>query len=241
MEKITQLLSEFYYDILGRIVPGVVGTILFLKILRYNLKDLINSLFGDISTLTDSQFVLICTVIIIAYIVGHLISPISSMLHSRLFSVIFSRHYNVLFNSISGHKNSYPSEMNSFLQNEVTILFEGSLPKEKTPYRRTVYLWFDWIKLHNKQLGDKLVKMRAEYRMLEGLNAVFFISIILYLLVSIKYDFRIDILGLLTFLFAFVAYTGARSFRTYQFAIINSYHLLKKNESKTTPNNVYTK
>ena len=233
MEELSKIIPELFYDLLGRVIPGVIAVWIWLYALGISLTTALVIMFGTSKVLSESVFVVITTIMLIGYLIGHLISPVSSFMHTQVLARLFPSYFKVLQNAVLSSRNPYPSAVSLVLNDEVSSMFgEKARDASSSSYRRITYLWYDSIRLLNPTAGTRLAKMRAEYRMLEGIYVVFTIALILHVLSLlaghvISWGFIIGS----TIAITIAGWSAARLFRTFQWAVINHYYHLRKADS----------
>ncbi len=238
MGELGKLIPELFYDIFGRIIPGLVALALWSYAFNFDIAQSVFFFSQGFSALQGSTLFLGLGLLTVAYAIGHLVSPISAWSHSKLLPAISPSNFSVLKEAASKGKNAYPGRIALFFLAETTALF-GNADREPSAaeYRRITFLWYDWIRLRDPSAGTRLAKMRAEYRMLEGLYVVFGVTALFALMASIfkligwtvePPSMRFDMACVTCFLVA--AWAASRLFRTYQFSVINHYYQLRSAE-----------
>lgn len=236
--EFAKIIPEIFYDLIGRVIPGSVAIWVWSQAIGTDPVQVVANAYGSSKSLSESAFVLMTTLLLISYLIGHLISPLSSLMHTYFLAKLFPRYFRALEDAISGKHNRYPAAARDFLTQEIASLFNiDSDSISGSEYRRATYLWNGWIRLANPTAGTKLAKMRAEYRMLEGLYVVFAIAGFLYPLSRwlIPTELRggtnwAFVIGI-AIAFALAAWSAARSFRTFQWAVINHYFQIRSSAS----------
>jgi hypothetical protein len=237
MGDLSKFIPELFYDLLGRVVPGAIAIWIWLYALGIDLTTVLRILFGTAKVLSDSAFVVTTTLMLIAYLIGHLISPISSFMHLQVLARLFPSYFKVLQNAALSSHNPYPSNIRLFFNDEVSRMFrEKDRNARSSEYRRITYLWYDSIRLFNPIAGTRLAKMRAEYRMLEGIYVVFTLALILHIMLSWPTRHTISwgfIIGS-TLAIIIAGWSAARLFRTFQWAVINHYYHVRSVDSSAS-------
>jgi hypothetical protein len=231
--EITKVIPEVSYDVLGRMVPGIAAIWVWSIAAGTTFAALVVNVYAGSTTLSQSVIVLVATLLLAAYLIGHIISPISGFFHSRILPYLFPSYFAVLADA-AGYdgKGAYPSAARAFFQKEIHRLFGETTPTQ-SQYRQATYLWYDSVRMDSDSAAAKLGKMRAEYGMLEGLYVVLVIAIPINLTYWFVTERRLDLvlLGLAAGGFVVVAWSAARTFRTFQRAVINQYYLLNKDQA----------
>jgi hypothetical protein len=235
MNDISKVIPEIYYDLIGRLVPGIIALVLWPNAMNLDMVGMVFSLYAGSSVLSKSVLIFGLTILAIAYAIGHLVSPISATAHSRLLPRLFPSNFRVLKDAAERGKNPYPHKISIFFNNEASAVFgNGDRQPSASEYRRVTFLWYDWVRLKNPSAGTRLAKMRAEYRMLEGLYVVFGATLLLCSVVFLlKWSGRDAHPPHVAFVIANViallisTWAAARMFQTFQFSVINHYYQIK--------------
>jgi len=232
--EISKIIPEIYYDLLGRVIPGLMALWIWCDALGYDWVTITVGIYVGSKTLSESVFVLVVTTLLMAYLVGYLIGPLSNFVHSKVLAKMFPSFFNVLKDASSNGPNQYPTEFREFFRNETSrILRTATETASASEYRRITYLWYDWVRITDPTAGTRLAKIRAEYRMLEGLCVVFGTAILGYVtsvwLISKAIDWGF-IIGC-TLVTIILVLNASRLFQTFQWAVINHYYQLKNSSS----------
>ena len=96
-------------------------------------------------------------------------------------------------------------------------------------YRQATYIWYDLVQLSSEPSNSRLGKMRAEYRMLEGLYTAFALTLPIYLgwWVSTRGAVKTELLLIATAGFVLSCWSAVRLFQTFQRSVINEYYLTR--------------
>lgn len=225
------IIPQLYYDILGRIIPGTVVIWLWVLAVNGNLAVLLSDPYTDSKTLSGSLLVLVATWLIAAYVMGHLLSPISGMFHTRILARYFPSYFNVLQAAVSSSAKGYPPAIRRFFADEAAMLFGKDSVKQEVPsaaqYRQATYIWYDLVRLRSESSSSRLGKMRAEYRMLEGLYTAFALTVPIQVCwwLIVGGAFRVELLIVSVGGFILSCWSAVRLFQTFQRAVINEYYL----------------
>jgi hypothetical protein len=233
MGEISKLVPEIFYDIIGRMIPGLAGLVVWSYVLDADVPRVIQSLYVSAGA-SESAVLFGLTAITVAYAIGHLVSPLSAAAHSHVLPQIFPTSYRVLKDAAIGGRNAYPGSIAAFFHEETAALLRTKDGEASAAqYRRITFLWYDWIRLRNPTAGTRLAKIRAEYRMLESLYIVFAVGLVFAALVGIAsrlgYSARpVPLLAVLALVvcLSLATWAAARLFQTFQFAVINHYYQL---------------
>jgi hypothetical protein len=226
--EILNVIPEIFYDIIGRTVPGMVAIWVWSLAFDETLGHVLVAPYRGAPALSGSAPVLVGTFIFAGYLVGHLLSAASGFSHTYVLARIFPGYFSVLKNACdASDSRGYPTQQREFFRAETEKALKGS--PTSAQYRQLTYLWYDSARAGSAEMTAKLGKMRAEYRMLEGLYVGLFLAIPL----SIgKWIFggpvpSYVLLSWVTVGVVISAWSAARTYRTFQRAVINQYYLLR--------------
>ena len=230
--EITKVIPEVFYDVLGRLVPGIAAIWIWSIAAGTTFAAFVTNVYAGSTTLSQSVVVLVATLLLAAYLIGHIIGPISSFFHSRILPYLFPSYFAVLADAARyDGKRGYPPAARAFFQNQIHRLFGETTPTPNQ-YRQATYLWYDSVRMDSESAAVLLGKMRAEYRMLEGLYVVLVIAIpinLTYWLIT-GHGPDLSLLCLVAGGFVVVSWSAARTFRTFQRAVINQFYLLNNDQ-----------
>jgi hypothetical protein len=225
------IIPQLYYDVLGRIIPGSVAIWLWILAVNGHLAVLLGDPYAGNKSLSGSILVLVATWLISAYVIGHLLSPISSIIHSKILARYFPSFFNVLQGAVSAGTKSYPPAVRKFYANEAAELFGRDSARQEAPsaaqYRQATYIWYDLVRLRSDSSSSRLGKMRAEYRMLEGLYTAFALTVPIQVCwwLIVGGTFRVELLIVSIGGSILSCWSAIRLFQTFQRAVINEYYL----------------
>ena len=235
------IIPQLYYDILGRIIPGAVAIWLWVLAANGQLAALLLHPYSGSQTLSGSLLVLLATWSIAAYVIGHLLSPISAMIHTRILARYLPSYFNILQDAVSVSAKGYPPSIRSFFADEAANLYGKDTVSRGVPsaaqYRQATYIWYDLVRLRSVSSGSRLGKMRAEYRMLEGLYVAFALTVPIQVCwwLIVGGDFSLELLAASLCGFILSCWSAVRLFQTFQRAVINEYYLTSvQTKSATT-------
>ena len=231
MSEVTQLIPEIFYDVIGRMVPGLLALFLLSVASGVDVVRATNSFYASNSALEESSIVIVGTLLGLEYVVGQLLGALGNMAHSKVLPHVFRQSYSVLYNAVRAGENPYPASVQKFLDSETAHMFQGSA-ESATPLRcrQVTYLWYDRLRKSDGVAGVKLEKMRAEYKMLEGLYMAFALALVSHVLAGsssvLGHMAAIDwrVVAALAGGFALCVWASARLFQTFQWSVINQYY-----------------
>jgi len=229
----SQLLQELVYDTIDRFIPGIVSLVVWSICAGSNLGSIADWLFRGSIALKQSAFIQSATLLSFAYVTGHLISPVGSFFHSRILAVVFVREFDLLRQIIAEPDGPHPRSIGMFYRAELLREYGNDLAKlSASQGRQHVYRCYDLIRLMDPTIGSRLAKMRAQYRMLEGIYVAFGAAILITLFsyfVGSKGPEQTVVLLFGTLVLLLISlWATVRFFLTYQWAVINEYFLLKE-------------
>src|SRR5574342_1023520 len=107
--ELSKMIPEIYYDLLGRVIPGGVAIASWSFALGIDWVNAIVSIYSSSKALSESIIVLAFTILLIIYLIGYIISPISNFMHSKVLAKIFPSFFNVLKSASAIGPGQYPS------------------------------------------------------------------------------------------------------------------------------------
>jgi len=158
-----------------------------------------------------------------SYVLGHIISIVSDPFEKKLARFLMPKSYNILNQSISS-ESRYPEKIRDFLVEEVS-----TRQKEKENVGVTIFIWYDWLKIHSPDAGARCAKIRAEYRMHSGISVVMIVTILIQLLFLVVFGSQLELsLLVLSAILAVLFLLGhARHHKVFEWSVINQYYAAK--------------
>ncbi len=231
---VLKLIPQLFYDLISRVLPGGVAIIAITAAVDRKVGKIVIGLLEGIPVIQQSSFFLAMTILTCAYIVGHLIGPLSAFVERNIIAKLFPSSFHVLKNTVSASSGDYLPDMQNFLTNELNKYYrkEGTNEIKDRQYTRAIFLWYDWLRIYNPDVGARITKIRAEYRMYGEITIAMVIAFILHLS-AIRWGIRPNwVLIILTFSIGTLSLWGlTRMYRIFQWTIINHYYI-ERNRSK---------
>jgi hypothetical protein len=219
-----RLVPQLFYDLIGRVIPGAV-TILGITIaLQIDLSVLLSSPFSQIPPLRESSLFLSTVFLAAAYLVGHMVAPLSDLLRPLL-KLLAPSHFDILRKLVQGDDRGYTSRIVHFFQEQAEFTPNGIHP-DKSRYEYLTYIWADWLHIEHPDTGARLAKIRAECRLHSELATAGVLMLLshigAFLLgqspLSVPLLVAAAVIGILS------AWSYARHFRIFQWGVINNYY-----------------
>lgn len=234
--EVSKIVPQFFYDVIARGVPG--GALLigwsFALGSTTDVNDIVmTGIEGDPASIT-STVVFLVLFAFYAYVLGHIISPVGEWISkSDLVNNRYSDFLHVLRNCVDPEKSTLPKNIQQYIKQELDI-DEGN-ESDNFEYTSILFIWSDWLRFKSADAGSRIVKLRAEYRMLIGLSVVGAVTSGLHIvswifIKDVKLDLLVILLGPLVFYLGLIGY--CRAYKTFQWGVINSYYAEKIIESE---------
>lgn len=261
-----KIIPQLFYDLMARIIPGSIAILALTIAGNVTLGQVRDKVFQAVPTMPPSSFFSITTFLVGAYLLGHFLGSFNDLFKNtgrwiaknKLFSkVIISKAvmpmriiWPKIFPSFSRTlRESLDKLCTPYLVGKANHLFKKTLHGEETTeekveldmiqYRDAIYLWYDWLRVQNADVGARLTKLRAEYHMLERIAYALFIALILHLSLwigtkIIKPEMAINWYLVISSCLGFIlsSRAAAKACWTFQWSIINHYILLNSESSK---------
>ncbi|MCP4583906.1 MAG: hypothetical protein GY839_20025 [candidate division Zixibacteria bacterium] len=227
--EINKIIPQFYYDLLSRVLPGFTLILLFSASLNANVFRHVNQYLDESSALQDSSFAMILFYLLVSYLIGQLLSPLSSFFEQNIVAKLFPKNFNLLKNIITGKDLSFPPEIIQFIEDETNINKDNLKQEDDTQLRKYIFIWYDWLKIYKPEIGANIVKMRAQASMHVAITLITLLSIVVYLAaVSLDYV-EIDVLHIAFYLLIiFLCLWGTiRTHKMFRWGVISHYYICK--------------
>ncbi|MCI0523914.1 MAG: helix-turn-helix domain-containing protein, partial [Acidobacteria bacterium] len=223
-----KFIPQLFYDLIARVIPGGVALFVWAMALDKKIGKIVADALEGSPGLQQSAFVISAIIFVLAYLVGHLVSPLSEFLKSNTVERIAPQYFRVLKDAVSGQSVDFPPRVQSFLNRELNSPLEADDKVSSGQYfRQALFLWYDRLRRQDAEVGARLTKLRAEYRMYEEIAGIMGIGLLLHmtavLTLGIKWNWPLIISGVVIALLGLWGY--ARAYRDFQRSTINHYYL----------------
>jgi hypothetical protein len=243
-----KIVPQIFYDLIGRVIPGGVAIFAFATSLNLKVGEVINKVLDGTPALQQSSFVLTMIFLIAAYIIGHLIVPLSHLLSSIMSRFDVLKSFHILEGIVSEDekiKKRYSKGPLKGIKDSLTALIEEDSEMEKVSrfersnrqYTDIIFLWYDRLRMENADIGDRLTKLRAEHEMHRALAVVLFTVLLLHPggwelhrsgLWSQAIPFNIPLMIVAFIGFILSAWGMAKTSWRFQMSTIQHYHIERK-------------
>src|SRR5512146_2882570 len=161
-----KLIPQLFYDVISRVVPGVVALVLIAAALGRALGALVAGPFRGPGALSSSALFLGIGVIGASYIAGQMVAPVSAFYERHVVTRLLPRDF-WLMPAALGPTSPYPDALQLFLLRELGLSDENR-GMATARFRVAVFVWYDWLRVWQVQAGARVEKIRSEYRMFGG-------------------------------------------------------------------------
>jgi hypothetical protein len=227
---VLKLIPQLFFDLISRVIPGSIAIVLISIAADIKLGKATTDFSEGVRTLQDSALVLGLGFLIAAYLFGQIISPISDLIETRIVRRLFRAKCQVLKDAISSD-SEYPPAVRNLLIREMGVETEDANSVKARQYSQAVFLWYDWLRVNNPDAGDRVAKMRAEYRMHSQNAVALFISLAVHLTTIIacphKGNFKIAFIVVVVLASLASLWANARAYQTFQRAVIHLFYSAK--------------
>ena len=230
--ELAKVIPQVFYDLIARFIPGLLALFVWSISLKITIGKIFEHIYGTNQALLESSFILGTSILIIAYLLGQFLSPLSDLLERTVLTKVSPKSFNLLSHQLDpNNQEGNPYELQPLIKQEM-----GNENAKVTASFGLIWQWYDFIRVNNTDAGARLTKMRSEYRMFEGCAVGLGIGIILH--VPSVYCSPGTAPWLLVFLLIglLVACWGAiRTSKMFQQSIINHYQILQSSKAIHSP------
>jgi len=220
-----KLIPQLFYDVISRVIPGVVTLILVATALGSDLGALVAGPFAGAESLVSSALFLGVGVIGASYIAGQMIAPVSDFYERYVVTALVPRSFWFMPAAL-GPDSHYPEAMQLFLLSELGLKDDNRrLAGER--FRVSIFVWYDWLRVWQVQAGARVEKIRAEYRMFGGVAVAAFAATLAHAVRGLLLPGTLHplFLGMGALLFVFSSWGMARTYRTFERSVVNQYYV----------------
>jgi hypothetical protein len=224
-----QLIPLAYYDLISRVLPGLVLVVCLPLSLNTTIWGAWSRLFQGSAGQTVINSPSLAIVLVLAYIAGQILAPISDWLERHVGAALFSSSHSVLQCAARADQGPLPATVRQFIRKHLET--RGVRPKESSPQDLEMMLfeWYDTVRLDSPDVAARLTKIRAEYRMYSGICAasaatgVLHVALLALRICPLNIGFLISaavmsIVGL---------WGGARMYKMFQVSVVSHYYTRK--------------
>ncbi len=223
-----KLIPQLFYDVISRVIPGVVALVLVAAAMGSDLGALVVGPFRGAPALQQSALFLGIGLIGASYIAGAMISPVSDFYERYVVGGLLPRSFWLLPGALAPGSH-YPAPMQRFLLRELGLT-EESRALAAARFRGALFVWYDWLRVWQPQTGSRVEKIRAEYRMFGGVAVGALAATLIHVARAAAFGATLQPLfaGLGLLLFLFASWGMARMFRTFERSVVNQYYVSKE-------------
>lgn len=226
-----KLIPQLFYDLIARVMPGLTAIVAFSLATNIEIGTLLSILFEGSKAMQNSIFILSSTIIFCAYLLGHFIGILSDIFERKIVSKLLPSFFQNLKRAITGVDKRYNQEFRKFFINQIGFT-QDDIETEKINehiYTTAIFIWFDWLRVNDSESGTRSAKIRAEYRMHAGISLVMILAIIIHIiLVGLsKTNFNIYFILIALLIGAISLWGLARTYRMFQWNVMNQYYVAK--------------
>lgn len=242
-------IPRLFFDLIARIVPGLVGIIALTFALSLTFapnidpNTIVSEIFKRASELQNAGAIVVLSLLLAAYILGQVLDPIGESMEIWIMQKLFKNGpkplrgfgymYKVLKHVVSNN-SKHPSKVREFLLTDMHSKGWNEDAGKKTDlhYNTITFLWGDWLSMHKPKAGDIVSRFQAEHIMFRETAAVCFLAMLLHLCATPLIRGSIDFIQW-WFVFAMGALTwlslweAARRFHIYQYSVIQQYYVAR--------------
>ncbi len=224
---VLRLIPQLYYDLVSRVFPGGMTILAVTLAVDFKLGSVLAYVLEGAPPLQQSTFVLGLVVFIASYLTGQLVAPLSDSLERHVAARLFPAHFRAVRDAATTG-GGYSSEISQFVRDELAYGHGSDISALKdADYERAVAVWLDWLLVHDVSAGERASKVRAEYRLYGGVAVAAFAFIVIHPAASLARAIRLNgyLLLLAAVIGALCLWGLARTYRVFQWTIIDSYYL----------------
>jgi hypothetical protein len=195
-----RVIPQVFFDLIARVVPGMVGILLFGAALRLNWQIVFSTLKEGPTVFNESTTLWVLALFVLSYVLGHILSPLGKVLQ-KLNDPFDAGVIKPLF----ADRPDASREVVAFVKDQL-----GNPFSYERYFEKDVWLWYDWLRVFVPGAGALAARIRAEYTMYSTLSVAFAIAFFIRLALAIRtFEPRFDV----TFLVATGVIAGLMFFR----------------------------
>jgi len=240
--EVSKIVPQLFYDVIARGVPGgalIAGTSFSLGD-SASIRDIVMVGFSGANASVSATLSFFLLLMFYSYILGHIISPVGDWVVDRdIIKSKFSIYLHVLKDSVDPGKSTFPRKIQKYLREQAGIFqddIDSGKENKNVKFTSVLFIWSDWLRFKSADAGSRIVKLRAEYRMLLGLSVVGVYTAVLHVICSafiddVSLNIVLIVSGIALSWLGFLGY--CKGYSTFQFSVINNYYAEKVIEGDT--------
>ncbi|WP_455205576.1 hypothetical protein [Kaarinaea lacus] len=224
-----RIIPQFFYDVIGRILPGSAAIVGFALAMEIPLDTLLASSISPSSKLKDSILFILTLFVALSYMLGHLMGVFHDILRKILKDLCFS-DFNVLRKWICPLPHANDNFKSSTLKKEFDDTQQRICREnDKDEYTTVLFIWYDWLRVEYPDVGNRITKLRAEYTMRAGIASAALLSLICHLFAIWRdqTNYNVYLVGGCIFVFVVAVFSYKKAYKIFQISIINHYCVAK--------------
>jgi len=231
-----KLIPQLFYDLISKVLPGGYALLGITFALDSNVGFLIRDPFISITALSESAFFIGLFLFTLSYLLGQLIAPISNFYERKFVWSFVPEAYKVTAEKILKSDTTYTPAMRQFVRDELEIDEKIILSQSTSIYNellyKSIFVWYDWLRVWYPDAGARSAKVRAEYRMHGALASSSILILFIHFIASWLYQFPYNSILITSTLSITILSTWGlvRTFRTFQWTVMNQYYVAKVGE-----------
>lgn len=222
----SKIIPQFYFDMIARVVPGVV-TLTGISIASET--NIIHSQIKNIGIegLSDSTWFFIFLYFLASYVIGHLLSPFGDLWQRKVLENIpfLKSKFHLLANAVKRDESPYSDDIIEFIESNTD--YHRRPKEEHTP---TLFIWSDFLRQVNPDVGARLVKLRAEYNMGASVSAGALVMLMYHGIKVAVSDVSISLpfIAISFLIFVSASLATVNSYYIFQRSTLANYYVIKK-------------
>jgi len=226
--EVGKVIPQFFYDLISRVLPGAVGILGGCWATGRSVGELATWPFRG-SALEESTVVLSVALLASSYLLGQLLSPLSDFYERSVLRRLFKKRFGVLREAISV-RGDYSQAVRELVAEGVSDAGRG----DKREYNdeelgSALFVFYDSVRVQRPEVGARLAKIRAEYRLYGSLAVIQPLVLLLHLLGAVlgHHPLNRPAGWVLSVIFLLASWSLVRTYWIFQRSVINNYYAVR--------------
>jgi len=213
-----RVIPQVFFDLIARMVPGAVALFLSALAVPGSWPVLSNGIKSGPQVVQESGALWFVTLFLASYSVGQILAPLARALQSSIDRLLPKKGVVAHFYGTPEREALHPQA--HFFREELGETYDEQ-------HERSIWIWYDWLRVYVPGAGELVARIRAEYTMYSSLSVAFAIACVV----------RIPLLTFttrdLTFLACMLALSALMAFRyrqteyTFRQSVTNFYFVCR--------------
>jgi|GEM_PF-3499547 len=235
-----RVIPQFFYDIISRVLPGGIVMMAVSRALGESPGRVLSEMFQGAPALEESAVFLAVSFLILSYVSGQLLAPVSHLFEIHIVTPLlrlFRVREDILVSALDEAAPICPSRIREFILEEIGCdCSEEAASSLHRFHAIEIFVWFDWLQIYRPDVGARLAKHRAEYRMFGSLAVATLLALMVHGARALFTGISISLVALVPLFIFFLSVVGMTRMKLiFNWEVLHYYYVArsKKKENRS--------